>query len=79
MFFGAVSKTTMCGILVPGPGTEPVSLAEEVWSPNRWTTITVVWEALSFVACGKRKHFLIFPPSPTRTILMLNPFIKIYR
>lgn len=22
---------------------------------------------------------LIFPPSPTRTILMLNPFIKIYR
>lgn len=28
-----------------------------MWSPNRWTT-TEVWEALSFVACGKRKHFL---------------------
>ena len=27
-----------CGILVPGPGIEPGTLAVEAWSPNHWTT-----------------------------------------
>ena len=27
-----------CGMLVPQPGTEPMTAAVEVWSPNHWTT-----------------------------------------
>ena len=27
----------VCGILVPGPGIEPMPLAVTAWSPNHWT------------------------------------------
>ena len=54
-FFWAVHVAR--GILVPRPGIEPMPPAVEGWSPNHWTA-REVQEAVSFVACGKRRHFL---------------------
>ena len=36
-FFFSWPQRVACGILVPPPGTEPVSPAVEVWSLNYWT------------------------------------------
>ena len=37
-FFFALLHSTVCGILVLRPETEPVPPAVEAWSPNHWTT-----------------------------------------
>ena len=40
-FFFSWPSCVACRILVPQPGTEPVSPASEVWSLNHWTTSQV--------------------------------------
>ena len=37
-FFFFWPRCVSCGILVPRPGIEPLPLALEAWSLNRWTT-----------------------------------------
>ena len=36
-FFSPWPRRGACGILVPGPGIEPVSPAVEAQTPNHWT------------------------------------------
>ena len=38
LFFFFWQCCTACGILVPQPGIEPVTLELEVWNLNHWTT-----------------------------------------
>ena len=78
---------TLCGILVPQPGIEPVPPAVEAWSLNHWTTREVLvyfyiymlgWPKRSFGFFRKMLHkmfcnILRKNPNDLRNILQKNP------